>query len=126
METTKHTPGPWQVERRWVKEREIVPRITCAPDEDRGCGWIADTIGAPYLGHESTLPNAYLIAAAPAMLAKLKKVVEWLNRCADKSEHYAKTTTQFLSLAESYEKEAKNFRATAADISKVIAQAEGK
>lgn len=64
-----HTPGPWHVERRWSNGCEIVPRITCAKDDDRGCGWIADCIGAPYIGHESTLPNAYLIAAAPDLLA---------------------------------------------------------
>lgn len=71
-----HTPGPWKVERRWSNECEIVPRITCAKDDDRGCGWIADIIGAPYLGHESTLPNAYLIAAAPDMLAQLQSNIE--------------------------------------------------
>lgn len=66
---SKHTPGPWEVKRQWSNECEIVPRIVCKPDEDRGCGWIADMIGAPYLGHESTLPNAYLVAAAPDLLA---------------------------------------------------------
>ncbi len=71
-----HTPGPWKVERRWSNECEIVPRITCAPDADRQCGWIADVIGAPYLGHESTLPNARLIAAAPDLLAALESLLE--------------------------------------------------
>lgn len=72
--TCDHTPGPWTVQRRWSNECEIIPRITCAPDADRGCGWIADLIGAPYLDHKSTLPNAYLIAAAPDLLAAL----EWI------------------------------------------------
>lgn len=46
----KATPEPWQVQRRWSNDCEIVPRITCKPDADRECGWIADIIGAPYLG----------------------------------------------------------------------------
>lgn len=58
----KMTPAGWEVHRRYSNECEIVPRITCAPDSDRGCGWIADMIGAPYLGHESTIPNADGIA----------------------------------------------------------------
>jgi hypothetical protein len=65
------TPAPWEVKRRWSNGCEIIPRITCKPDDDRGCGWIADLIGAPYLGHESTLPNAELIAAARNSLRTL-------------------------------------------------------
>lgn len=68
----KATPGPWKVERRYSNGCEIVPRIVCEPDSDRGCGWIADIIGAPYLGHQSTLPNARLIAAAPDLLEACK------------------------------------------------------
>lgn len=66
------TPGPWHVQRRFSNECEIVPRIICAADADRACGWIANLIGAPYLGHESTLPNARLIAAAPDLLEALQ------------------------------------------------------
>lgn len=69
MSEFKGTPGPWKVERRLGSaECEIVPRITCAPSSKRECGWIADLIGAPYLKYETTLPNAYLIAAAPDLL----------------------------------------------------------
>ena len=73
MTEARHTPGPWTVERRWSNGCEIIPRIRCAPDEDRGCGWIADVIGAPYLDHKSTLPNARLIAAAPDLLEALQQ-----------------------------------------------------
>jgi len=83
-----HTPGPWAVERRWSNGCEIVPRIVCKPDDDRGCGWIADIIGAPYLGHESTLPNARLIAAAPELLEACKAAVVVLAgiRCRSVAE----------------------------------------
>lgn len=77
-----HTPGPWKVERRFSNGCEIVPRITCQRDDDRGCGWIADAIGAPYLGHESTLPNARLIAAAPNLLAEVRRLREVLVNLA--------------------------------------------
>lgn len=73
------TPGPWEVLRRFSNGCEIVPRITCAADSDRGCGWIADLVGAPYLGHESTLPNAHLIAAAPELLAACEEAFKELN-----------------------------------------------
>lgn len=71
-----YTKGPWKVERRWSNGCEIVPRITCDSDSDREYGWIADVIGAPYLGHESTLPNAYLIAAAPDLLEACKRALK--------------------------------------------------
>ena len=74
------TPGEWYVKRRYSNDCEIVPRITCKPDDDRGCGWIADIIGAPYLGHKTTLPNAYLIVAMrnvlPALIAAARRLRE--------------------------------------------------
>ena len=76
----KATPGPWTVKRRYSNGCEIVPRITCAPDDDRGCGWIADAIGAPYLGHESTIPNAEFIAAARTSVPRLLDEVDRLHR----------------------------------------------
>lgn len=74
-----HTPGPWKVECRFSNGCEITPRIICEPDADRECGWIADLIGAPYLGHESTLPNAQLIAAAPELLFQLQVCTEYIR-----------------------------------------------
>ena len=85
VDAAVHTPGPWFVERRWSNGGEIIPRITCASDDDRGCGWIADLIGAPYLGHKSTLPNARLIAAAPDLLSALEQALQWIE--VDESTH---------------------------------------
>jgi hypothetical protein len=87
------TPAPWEVKRRWSNGCEIIPRITCKPDDDRGCGWIADLIGAPYLGHESTLPNAELIAAARNSLRTL------IER-AKLAERYEGALTTILTLTE--------------------------
>lgn len=83
----KATPGEWKVERRWSNGCEIVPRITCNPDDDRGCGWIADMVGAPYLGHESTLPNADFVAHvrtdAPLIAQALLDATEEIGRLTE-------------------------------------------
>lgn len=68
--------------------------------------------------------NASLIAAAPEMLAKLEKVVAWLDRLADRSEQDAKDT-RFVSLAQAHADDARNYRATADSIRPVIAKATG-
>lgn len=62
MDVMKLSPAPWTVERRYSNGCEIVPRIHCPRDESRECGWVADLVGAPYLGHESSLENAEAIA----------------------------------------------------------------
>lgn len=64
IDLTKLTPAPWRSERRYSNECEIVPRIHSARSKDRECGWVADLVGAPYLGYESTLVNAEFIALA--------------------------------------------------------------
>lgn len=78
------TPGPWEVKRRWSNGCEIAPRITCAPDADRGCGWIADMVGAPYLGHKTTLPNANFVAALnPAVVLELCRELRRLRELSE-------------------------------------------
>lgn len=64
MDVSKLSPAPWRVERRHSNDCEIVPRIHCPKDDTRECGWVADLVGAPYLGYESTLVNAEFIALA--------------------------------------------------------------
>lgn len=80
------TDGPWEVERRWSNGCEIIPRITCKPNKERGCGRIADLTGAPYLGHTSTLPNAEFIARArntnlPELALWAVELIDSLSTC---------------------------------------------
>lgn len=60
------------------------------------------------------------------MLAKLKKVRDWLLRLKTQSEQQAKTNTRFPSLAEACAADADNYRKTAASIEATIAKAEGR
>jgi hypothetical protein len=64
LDLSKLTPAPWYNERRFSNGCEIVPRICCEKNASRECGRIADLVGAPYLGYESTLVNAEFIALA--------------------------------------------------------------
>lgn len=73
---TAATPGPWLLQRHYVNEREIVPRIVCEPDSDRGCGQIANLVGAPYLGYATTIPNANLIALSRNSISALLAIIE--------------------------------------------------
>ena len=69
----KLTSAPWRSERRFSNGCEVCPRIHCTPSKDREYGWIADVIGAPYLGYESTLANAEFIALARNAFAALQE-----------------------------------------------------
>jgi hypothetical protein len=102
IDLEKLTPAPWGSERRSSNGREIVPRIICERSKDRECGWIADLVGAPYLGYESTLVNAEFIALARNALdvmmrrrwyvsyffrsEKGKHFDKWLLHCGDDEE----------------------------------------
>lgn len=100
----KHSPGPWSVERRYSNGCEIIPRIHCEKSKDRECGWIADVIGAPYLGYESTLHNARLIAAAPELLERLEKnltLLIGLHGCDDLGDFYANRVSEELAATKS-------------------------
>jgi len=66
--------------------------------------------------------NARLIAVAPLLLAKCEKIVAWLDRNAAKEEQAAAKEHQFISLKDARLADAKNYRATAADIRAVIAK----
>lgn len=58
------------------------------------------------------------------LTAKCKKISAWLHRVAADDEVRAKDK-RFISLAEACAADAKNYRATAADIDAAIAKAEG-
>lgn len=69
--------------------------------------------------------NARLIAQAPAMYEKLVKVCKWLDGLAADAENQARTSN-FITLTEACEHDAKNYRATANDIRAVLSKIEGK
>ncbi len=108
----KHTPGPWEANNG---EGYSIWSIY-APSRSA----IARVIGD---GAE-TDANANLIAAAPELLEKCKKVRSWLLRLAENSEKQA-VACGFETLKKAYEHDARNYRSTAADIDSVIAKAEG-
>jgi len=53
-----------------------------------------------------------------------KKLVKWLHTLADKAEEDAKTT-RFITMKEAWEADMKNYRATAEDMEKALAKANG-
>ena len=60
--STKHTPGPWEIERGY---NTIIKSIgPCVPDEYAGSAWL-----------EVSEADARLIAASPALLAACWNVV---------------------------------------------------
>jgi hypothetical protein len=66
---SKHTPGSWEVNTStigiWSSEGPQVASL--------------DSEGSPNVSLEESLANAYLMAAAPEMLAVLKKVLPELD-----------------------------------------------
>jgi hypothetical protein len=62
---SKHTPGPWQITTDFIN----------VFNEDAIQIASLDSQGSPDIGVEESLANAYLISAAPEMLAVLKKVL---------------------------------------------------
>ena len=59
-------------------------------------------------------------ARVKQLFDKLTKVAEWLDRLADGAERSAKTSERFPSLHDANLADAKNYRATAADIRTVL------
>lgn len=58
------------------------------------------------------------------MYVKLDKIATWLEGNAKRLEDFADRCRDYVSLAESERKNAKNYRATAADIRKLLAKVE--
>lgn len=111
MSAPKHTPGPWQID--YGYNRIIKSIGPCFPDEYAGSTWL-----------EVTEADARLIAIAPELLEKCKKIVCWLDKLAARSEEAAKDR-RFITLSEANQADAKNYRATADDIRAVISKATG-
>jgi hypothetical protein len=63
------------------------------------------------------------IAAAPKMYAKLEKIAGWLEANAKIHEDYAVKVSKFQSIKDASLRDAKNYRAMAADIRKLLSEA---
>ena len=69
MNNTKHTPGPWVLQPIRDGEKVIRYSIWKEPTESP-----EDVVGSAY-----SLPNAHLIAAAPAMYEALREAQELIR-----------------------------------------------
>jgi hypothetical protein len=65
----KHTPGPWRITTDFIGVH----------DEDGRQIASLDSEGSPEIDEDESLANAYLMAAAPEMLALLKEVLYGLS-----------------------------------------------
>ena len=70
--TTKHTPGPWVVEKGWNGDRPTITAKVSKTQVIDNRGLIADLEHTPFIEHAQA--NARLIAAAPAMYEALAKL----------------------------------------------------
>ena len=113
-QAAKHTPGPWEV------------GTGSMPKDGKDCAVIADCMviaRMEYFDPVNGRANARLIAQAPAMAEKLDKVATWLERLAESAEQAAINHREFQSLAEAERADAKNYRATAKDVRRVLRDA---
>ena len=116
---TKHTPGPWSV---WVDSCGVLD-VRARPMHTV-CDVVNPDEHVTDISADESRANARLIAAAPELLAKCKKIAAWLDRLAETAETAAKDV-RFVTLADAQRADALNFRRTSADIKTVIAKAEG-
>jgi hypothetical protein len=116
MSESKHTPGPWTVTLGGPRGSFHISEAKSHDEAEHSDDGVD--------GYTVSSANARLIAAAPDLLQKLQKVVAWLDRLATRAEKDAKDT-RFVSLSEANAADAKNYRATIADISAAIAKATG-
>ena len=75
--SNSHTPGPWRVARHGKDGQEIIVESTVArtPEFDDGCGDYFPVVADLYRGGTGNIHDATLIAAAPDMLAALRRAV---------------------------------------------------
>jgi hypothetical protein len=129
-----HTPGPWHisegasVKAAW-ETHEVVQVATLSTTHwstDPNYDDVELNLSRNKRMAQESKANGRLIAAAPEMLGKLKKIHQWLIRLAENAERQAATEGQFATLREAHLADAKNFRNTARDLDAVIAKAEGR
>lgn len=78
---TKHTPGPWYVEKGWLEAGRIsVTALVSKTSASVERGVVCSTDGTPFREQEEA--NAALIASAPSLLAELERVKAALNQIA--------------------------------------------
>lgn len=134
--SSKTTPGPWS----WCDQEVIQPNgsserrrffheivadgvlIASVDGEIEGeRGWPS----AEVMDRATNTANARLIAAAPDLYSEAVKVVEWLDRLANRADELAKDR-RFPCLADANAADAKNYRASARGLKEAIAKAQGK
>ena len=81
MSETKHTPGPWKVGNKFNHLNNTVIPIEYHATACNSCGKSDGTYLVAWLFRNALpkaehLPNAHLIAAAPDLLASLKRCAE--------------------------------------------------
>lgn len=75
--TTKHTPGPWEIDGEYVQQVGQMGLAICDVmnmDEGGSKGWYSGPV---------TEANKRLIAAAPELLAQAEKHLAWLSKITD-------------------------------------------
>lgn len=75
--TTKHTPGPWVIEKGWNGDRPTITAKVSKTQVIDNRGLIADLEHTPFIEHAQA--NARLIAAAPAMYEALRVLTSEIN-----------------------------------------------
>lgn len=91
------TPGPWEIDQEWID-------LVKAEHPDYG----AVRIGSSHVSGHIGIANARLIAAAPDMLAALRKAEEALRSCYQVADYPANgRTSQDRALGEVHDAIAK-------------------
>ena len=120
------SPGPWHIEDdNTIQESGGGIIATIFFPDDFPC-FVSESAKEEAHANENSKANARLIAAAPEMHAKLEKLATWIESNAGVHEKYAANCRDFPSIVESSLADAKNYRATAKDIRKLLANAMGK
>ena len=100
--TTGHTPGEWRFDGRLYAEHDERDQWSADVISDTGRPWVSETEASEEDVHGILLParaygrtqeeteaNARLIAAAPALLAALRRAVPWLGKMIADGGHLA-------------------------------------
>ena len=118
-----HSPLPWH-----IYDRGIGFEVHCSGDAawcDVEKGECGDSINAGFRDTLSKEDAAFIMRSVNShamLVGKLKKFANWMDTLAENAEK-SLATCRFESLNEAYRHDAKNYRATAADIRKALKEA---